>query len=112
MSQGIYTITFRGASDWGIGMLVLQNGNITGADVGGATYDGTYTDNGDSIFFKAIMTVPPGVSLVQGTRPMPTTYTVPFEAEIKKNIITTGEPVLINLPPGPVNVIFKKLRTL
>ena len=40
--DGIYSITFRGATDWGVGMLLLRSGRIVGADVSGVLYDGTY----------------------------------------------------------------------
>ena len=42
--DGIYSVTFRGAVDWGIGMLVLRKGVVTGADAGGIYYDGHYRD--------------------------------------------------------------------
>jgi len=44
--DGIYAIRFRGAADWGLGMLVLQGGKITGVDAGGVQYDGVYSDIG------------------------------------------------------------------
>jgi hypothetical protein len=41
MVDGIYSLTYRGAVDWGIGMLVMQRGIIVGSDAGGVLYDGT-----------------------------------------------------------------------
>jgi hypothetical protein len=49
MFEGIYSITFRGRADWSMGMLILQGGMITGADVGGALYDGRYVKNGSDL---------------------------------------------------------------
>lgn len=112
MLDGIYAITFRGAADWGMGLLVLYKGTITGADVGGALYDGKYIDQGDTIQVDMVMKVPPGVTLVQGTAPRSTAYEVPFNVVIDKKAFENNQPVLVNLPPGPVNVIFKRLRTI
>lgn len=112
MSDGIYSITFRGASDWGMGMLILQRGIVVGSDAGGVQYDGAYQDVGDSISFRITMTVPPGVPLVQGIPTRPQTYTVPIEVTIPKRAIESSQPILLQLPPGPVNVIFRRLRSL
>jgi len=110
--NGIYSITFRGAADWGMGLLVFLNGVISGVDVGGAIYDGTYVDDGQEISTKMILTVPPGVMLVQGTPPRATEFKIPFELKISKDAIENSSPVLVNLPPGPVNVIFKRLKAV
>ena len=110
--DGIYSITFRGAADWGMGLLMLQKNAITGADVGGVTYDGTFEETDDSVIVNVQLTVPPGVTLVQGTLPRPEVTTFPFSATIPKRAIDTQEPVLVQMPIGPVNVIFTCLRSL
>lgn len=112
MLEGFYSITFRGASDWGMGMLILQKGQVVGSDAGGVQYDGTYQDIGDSISINITMTVPPGVPLVQGIPARPQKYTVPIEATLSKHAIESSQPILLQLPPGPINVIFRQLRTL
>ncbi len=112
MSAGIYLMTYRGAVGWGQGLLVLHQGRVTGADAQGGLYDGTFADQPDDIFLDLTMTVPPGVVLVQGSQPQPITYTVPFRANIPKQSIEQELPVLVSLPPGPVNVIVKRLRAL
>ena len=46
MKEGFYSITYTGASgDWGFGMIVLDTGQIIGADVAGGRYDGQYQFN-------------------------------------------------------------------
>jgi len=110
--NGIYALTFRGASGLGMGLLELRDGIAAGADAAGATYDGTYVETDQDIRLTLSMTVPPGVALVQGTRPRPVQYSVPFQATFPKTAIETNEPILIDLPPGPVNVIVRRLRTL
>lgn len=109
--DGIYEIRFRGAVSWGVGILVFQNGKITGSDVGGAIYDGTFTSDDKKIHASIVLTVPPGGILVQGTVPLPFEQKIPFNVSINKSSIESGETVLLNLPPGPVNVIFKRLRS-
>ncbi|MCH7500680.1 MAG: hypothetical protein IH886_11830 [Nitrospinae bacterium] len=112
MVDGIYQITFRGAADWGVGMLILKDGTVTGADVGGVLYDGTYTDQGSKISVNLALTVPPGVTLVQGAPPQSKEYKFDFKLSLDKKVIETKEPVLVQTPQGPVNVIFNRLRNL
>jgi len=112
MWDGIYSIHFRGAADWGIGMLVLERGRITGADALGALYDGTYIVAGSEIEAWMTITVPPGVKLVQGTPAQPKSYQFQTNLRVPVNAIQTQQPVLMELPPGPVNMIFRRLRTL
>lgn len=110
MVDGFYQITFRGTADWGMGMLILKDGVITGADVGGVLYDGTYKEHKDKISSKITLTVPPGATLVTGTLPQPKEHKFDFELSLNKKNIETKEPVLVHLPTGPVNVIFNLLR--
>lgn len=110
--DGIYALSFRGAASFGMGVIALRDGVIAGADVGGVIYDGTYNETAQDVTLDIEMTVPPGVSLVQGTAPRPTSYHVPFHAIIPKQAIETNEPVLVDLPPGPMNVIIRRLRSL
>lgn len=110
--EGIYSMTFRGASDWGMGMLLFKAGRLTGADTGGVLYDGTYQDANGVVTIDAELTVPPGSTLVQGVPAKPVAYKVPFKAQMPRPALLSGQPVLIQLPPGPVNVIFKLLRGL
>lgn len=110
--DGIYSITFRGAVDWSIGVLVLRKGVVTGADAGGVHYDGHYRDVGSVVEFNITMTVFPGVTLVQGTAAHPDVYTISFNACIPKTDISESRTIRLELPQGPVNAIFCKLREL
>jgi hypothetical protein len=112
VADGIYTMTFRGAADWGMGILVLRRGEVTGADMGGCLYDGRYRDDPDNLILELKMTVPAGGTLVQGTPPQTSPYVVPFNASVPKQSIETSAPFLVHLPPGPVNVIVRCLRKL
>lgn len=112
MVDGIYTMTFRGAADWGMGMLVLRRGTITGADIGGCLYEGLYTEEPENIVMQLHMTVPAGATLVQGTKPQPKPYVLSFNLHAPKRSLETSTPILVQLPPGPVNVIVRRLKTL
>lgn len=112
MFDGIYQITFRGAADWGMGILILKNGVVTGADVGGVLYDGNYMEKDRNLEVNLILTVPPGVTLVMGTQPQSKEYNFPFKLSLSEQDMKTKIPVLIQLPQGAVNVIFNCLRNL
>ncbi len=112
MIEGIYQITFRGAADWGMGLLIIKDGTITGADVGGVLYDGTYSDKDDTVTMNMSLTVPAGATLVQGTPPRATEQKVDFSASLSKAAVENRQPILLHLPPGPVYVILNRLRIL
>jgi hypothetical protein len=112
MLDGIYSIIFRGRADWGTGMMILQRGVITGADAQGGLYDGSYVELGTDLQVDFTITVPPGVTLVQGTPARAEQYTISARTTLPTKALDTGEPVLMELPPGPVNVIFRRLRVL
>jgi hypothetical protein len=113
MNDGIFTMTYRGVSgDWGMGLLMMRRGTIAGADTTGIIYDGRYTIDQSSLTFQMVMKVPPGVALVQGVPAKPTPYNVQFNASVPLDAIEKSTPVLVQLPPGPVNVILKRLRSL
>lgn len=112
MLDGIYSITFRGRDDWGMGMLILQDGSILGADAGGVQYDGKYVETKSDVKVAFTMTVPPGATLVQGTKAQSSAYKITVEETLPVAAFDNSQPVLLSLPPGPVNVIFRCLRRL
>ena len=112
MVDGIYSIVFRGYVGSGLGMLILRRGMITGADTQGGLYDGSYIEQGTNLQLEFTMTVPPGVTLVQGTPARPEQYTISARTAFPITALDNGETVLMELPPGPVNVIFRRLRSL
>jgi len=112
MLNGIFKITFRGSADWGMGILILKDGIVTGADVGGIKYDGKYKENKNCIEINLELTVPPGATLVMGTPPQSKEYTIPIILSVNKKDIEKNETILLELPQGPVNVIFNCLRNL
>lgn len=110
--DGIYAITFRGEADWGSGMVMLWDGSLLGCDISGVQFDGTYrVDNGE-LTLDMVATVPPGTSLVQGNPPQSTEYSFPIQSRMPLHSLSNNEPVLFETPPGPVNVLFRRLRNL
>lgn len=110
-APGFYRIAFTGAHGSGLGIIVLQNGIIVGADVGGATYDGSYDSDPVSglVRINAIMRAPAGLTPVQTGVPLITPADIPIQTTITLNA-PGGTPVLIDTPLGKVNVIFSKIR--
>src|SRR5947209_2412337 len=103
MLDGMYSIIFRGRADWGNGMMILQRGVITGADAHGVLYDGSYAEVGTDLHVDFTMTVPPGVTLVQGTPAQAEQYTISARAIMPTRALDTGEPALMELPPRPAD---------
>ncbi len=109
--NGIYVMYFTGATGSGHGLLLLQNGTITGADAAGVTYDGTYRLEGDNLVGTLKMIVPAGTSLVTGAAAgsSPLTFDIPLT--LPSNF-ADGMPRILSMPTGPVNIIFRRLRDL
>jgi hypothetical protein len=110
--DGFFRIAFTGAAGSGFGVLVFRDGVVVGADVGGATYDGSYTNNSAkmALDFQAIMSMPAGVVPVQTGVPLTEPVSAPISGSLPIENITTETPTLLQTPLGPVNVVFKKLR--
>jgi hypothetical protein len=111
MIDGFYAIYYTGVSGAGLGVLVVNNGIIVGADMVGGRYDGTYTQNKTTGNYdgKIRITIPPGGSLVTGV----VVGAQPFQMDVTATLppdLGGEKPVRIETPTGPVNVIFRKLR--
>ncbi len=111
MTSGFYSMAYTGAVGTGFGLIALSKGVIAGADVGGGMYDGTYVEKASGIDFKMTMKFPAGVIPVQTGIPLTQPMTVPFDVSLPSDL-GAEKPVLLQLPMGPINVIFKKLREL
>jgi hypothetical protein len=111
MENGFYAIYYTGATGNGMGLLAAKDSVVTGADISGGLYDGSFQKNplSGQIDINIRMAFPPGTSLVTGAiagaQPLVLQLTSPLPANF-----ADGTPVGIQTPTGPVNVIFKKLR--
>jgi hypothetical protein len=110
--EGFFQIAFTGTAGSGFGMLVLQKGVVVGADVAGASYDGSYTENEltGQLDFEITMNAPAGVTPVQTGIPLTSPISLPIKASLLRDDIGTEKPTLVHTPLGPVNVLFKKIR--
>ena len=110
--DGIYAMYFTGSAGVGHGVFVLKDGVIAGADAIGGVLDGSFQENAEGDLDIAVtMTVPPGASLVTGA----VADREPLVQKIKATLprdFGGGRPIGLNMPTGPVNVIFKRLRAL
>lgn len=112
MIDGFFRIAFTGTAGSGFGMLTFLSGIITGADVGGILYDGTYAENpitGD-LDIKVNMRAPAGVTPVQTGVALTADATFPISAKIPRVALDNETPILLKTPLGPVNLVLRKIR--
>src|SRR6266576_982816 len=112
MSEGIYAMYFTGNAGSGHGLLMLKSGVIAGADAAGGIYDGSYNPGAPGTLNVHVrLTVPPGFALVTGASAgqKPMVFEIP--AQLPENF-ANGQPIALDTPTGPINIIFKKLRDL
>ncbi len=112
MIEGFYRMTFTGASGSGFGIIVFQDGKVAGADVAGATFDGSYITNQISggINFKVVMNAPIGVAPVQTGIPISAPISVEINGSLATSDIEKSNPILIQTEIGPINALFQKIR--
>ena len=113
MEEGFYAIYYTGVAGTGFGLFVLSKGVITGVDVGGGTYDGEYQVDRESgtLDGELKFNVPPGLPLVTGHPAQAEAFILKIPLKLPVNL--GGEqPMTVQTPTGPVNVVMKKLRDL
>ena len=90
LREGFYSVAFRGNASWGIGLLAFETGKIIGVDIGGCCYDGDYTFNitNSKIDCHIKITVPPGISLVQGVSPKNDQWSFEFDVSFPSALTT------------------------
>lgn len=103
---------FTGSAGSGHALFVMKNGVVAGADAVGGILDGTYKEAGDGYLNVAVsLTVPAGARLVTGAAAGENPLSQEITARLPENL-GNGNPVTVQTPTGPVNVIFKRLRDL
>jgi hypothetical protein len=112
VTKGFFRIAFTGVAGSGLGVLLLHNGAVVGADTGGAIYDGSYIENADTqaLEFQITISMPAGLTPVQTGIPLATPISAPVTASLLQDEIGSGKPTLLQTPLGPVNVLFTKIR--
>lgn len=84
MYGGFLRIAFTGTTGSGLGIIALREGSVIGADTGGATYSGSYTENPDTrrLEFAITLSMPAGVIPVQTGIALAIPMNVPFTVSL------------------------------
>ncbi|MFT4792169.1 MAG: hypothetical protein ACJAVR_001807 [Paracoccaceae bacterium] len=113
MINGIYTAYMTGTAGNSIAMLVLLDGKISGADVGGGLYDGNYTELLDGKFFDGmiVFNLPSNMASISGIPPQekPLSVNVPIHLPVEMN---PEDFYRLETPIGPINLRMVKVKDL
>ncbi len=109
MISGFYSMAYTGAAGTGFGLIAISKGVIAGADVAGGLYDGTYIEKPSTIDARLTMKIPSGAIPVQTGVPLTEPMIVPFDVSLPSDL-GDEKPLLVQMPLGPINVIFKRVR--
>jgi hypothetical protein len=112
MLDGIFRIAYTGTTGRGLGILVFHKGFVVGADTGGGTYDGSYTENPETRALDLFITLslPAGAEPVMTGIPLSVAMNLPIRASLRQEDIDSDQPTLVQTILGPVNVLFKNIR--
>jgi hypothetical protein len=106
-SDGVFSFVYSGDTGVGMGVVVVEAGRIFGRDFF-TTYDGTVEEQSDGkLKVSLTMTIPRGVTLVQGTSPQDVPHQRAVEHTFPPNF-GDGEPQQIETGPGKVWVMIKR----
>jgi hypothetical protein len=109
--DGIYIAYMTAALGYSAILFVLRNGRMTGADLGGGTYTGSYTVDGEKLSGIAEVSLAANSTSITGAQAGSAglSFAIPFEiksTEIGKGYIT------LQTPNGPANAAIVKLQEL
>lgn len=110
MAKHIYVAFFTGIAGSSIGMFLIGDGIIVGADGGGLKYDGIMEAKADGSLEGMVgFTVPAGVTLISGlTSNEPQTLTV--HVVLPRDFDNGDKITRLETPAGPINARFERLR--
>lgn len=92
-------------------LFVLRDGRMTGADVGGGTYSGSFEVVHDQLIGTAVATMPPNTQTITGASVGSNGYTFGVPFQIKMSEIGKGY-ITLETPNGQVNAAITKLQEL
>lgn len=112
MNEGFYAIYYTGIASSGLGLLAFKSGTVVGVDAVGGTFDGQYSINEEAGKLEGVLTlkIPAGAQLVTGGPALPEPFTMEFPLSLPLDL-GDGKTVQVSLPTGPVNVVFKWIRS-
>ncbi|TIX89157.1 hypothetical protein [Rhizobium sp. P44RR-XXIV] len=108
--DGFYAGYMTAAGGSGVALFILKEGALIGVDLGGVQFDGAYDLKSDGSYGgKVKVTVPPGVTIIQGITAPPTGMA--YEVDLKLSATFLTDPYFeIVTPIGKVNARLQKLR--
>lgn len=110
MREGYYVVRYQTPGDWGMGMLVLDTGVVTGVDIAGAKIDGAYAYNQrtDMIDIDVVWEATQTTTLVQG-QTVPAGFSFPIRISVSNKIKekASGD---ISTPMGSLKLEIWKVR--
>lgn len=108
MADGFYGIFYTGTVGSGFGVVVLHDGKVTGVDVTGGIFSGSFDVTNSELVGTVHLEVPAGEILVTGAPAQAQSYTLTIPLKVPADL-GAGKPVLVKTPTGPINVNFKFL---
>lgn len=111
--NAIFAMYYTGNAGSGLGVVILRDGLIAGADAGGGIYDGNYAleNGGKNLVGTVRLEVPPETGLVTGATSGQSAAVLEIPLSLPVDL-AGGKTVPVRTTTGPVNVVFKKLRDL
>lgn len=112
MSQGLFVAYFTGATGNSLGLFLMKDGVIAGADVGGMKYDGQLSKTADGGWEGTVeIQVPAGGRLINGL-----TASSDEKLLVSLNLpnqFHRGDSIVrIETPGGPINARFELIREM
>ncbi len=104
--SALYQMRYQGVSGVGHGAIYIGKGKVLGVDITGARYDGSYTQQGQSLSGNVTLTGS-GAPLVTGQQ-APAGTKVPITFSFPGNF-ATGQFQTVNVAGRPVQVAFDKI---
>jgi hypothetical protein len=108
--EGFWLVEYRTQFGEGIGVIVLDTGEVIGGDNAGGTWDGNYgVDENGKLMANFTVNLPPNVFSTVTGHCSPSGFSESYSVELPK---TMGDPRTYQLKTGlgVIDVTFKKVR--
>jgi hypothetical protein len=109
--NGTYGFVYSGETGVGIGVFVIKDTVLTGADAGGGRYNGSVVidANTQKVEFVFDQFVPAGTFLVQGVSAQEIEHTRQNIRVSLPHNFDDGKAINLEIPPGHVNIMIKRI---